>query len=190
MTFLELCTARYSCRSYTDMPVEQEKIQRCIEAARLAPSSTNTQPWHFIVVTDSRKRQICAEACRSGLLGINKWVGSAPVFIAVVFEKRPLYRILGDRLRGKILHHYDQGMACEHLCLQAAEDGLGSCIIGLFNTRKIRKALRIPFSRRIGLVITLGYPKRPSPPPKKRRSLSDSISYETYGEKRQAPHAE
>ncbi len=181
MKFLELCEKRYSCRSYLDKPVEDDKIMRCIQAAHSAPSACNSQPWHFIIVTRPETVGFCAKACESKSAGINSWVKRAPVFIALVTEHINLSSRMGAILKHKPYFHYDQGIACEHFCLQAVEEGLGSCIIGWYNERAIKKALSIPISRHVGLVMTLGYPKRDAPPAKVRRDINEIISREKYG---------
>ncbi len=180
MNFRELCMKRYSCRHYADRPVENEKIVSCLEAARLAPSSSNTQPWHFIVVTDDDIRSACANACAWRRLRINWWAGEASVMIVAVVRRLKAKRRFIEFLKRRRFHLYDMAIACEHLCLQATEEWLGSCILGWFNGRKLRKLLKIPFGKEVAAVITLGYPLRDTFPPKQRRDLKEIVSYNSF----------
>ena len=133
MKILDVISQRQSDRSYKAIPVEAEKVQLCIEAGRLAPSACNAQPWKFIVVDN---QELIAEiAASSASLGMNKFLTQVPVIVVVVLEKANAMSFVGGLLKGKDYTLMDIGIAVENICLQAAELGLGSCIIGWFNEK-------------------------------------------------------
>ena len=177
MEFSELIRVRQSDRKYLPQEVEKEKIVKCLEAARLAPSANNSQPWKFIVVNEPELKDKVA-ALAAGL-GMNKWAVQAPVIIAVVLETPGFTTRLGGLLKGKEFRLMDIGMAVEHLCLQAADLGLGTCIMGWFDERKVKKALNIPRSRRVPLLISLGYPDTQTRR-KIRKSIKEVTSWNSY----------
>lgn len=160
MDFSTLVKVRQSDRRYKPQAVEADKIDLCIEAARLAPSACNSQPWRFIVVDDEALRAEIADAAAS--MGMNGFVREAHVIVAVVLEKMSLTAAIGSVIRDKEFSLLDVGIAVSHFTLQAADLGLGTCIIGWFNERRVRKALGIPRGKRIPLLITLGYPDGPT----------------------------
>lgn len=155
MDFLQLVSKRQSVRSYTQEKIAKEKIERCLEAARLAPSACNSQPWHFVVVDELALLSEVAKAASDG--GMNKFAKEAPVIVAVVLEKMNFIAKVGSLLKNKDYCMLDLGMAVEHFCLQAAEEGLGTCILGWFNEKKIAELLRVPKGKRIPLLIVMGH---------------------------------
>lgn len=177
MEFSELIRVRQSDRKYLPQEVEKEKIVKCLEAARLSPSANNSQPWKFIVVNEPELKDKVA-ALAAGL-GMNKWAVQAPVIIAVVLETPGFTTRLGAILKGKEFRLMDIGMAVEHLCLQAADLGLGTCIMGWFDERKVKRALGIPRSRRVPLLISLGYPDTQTRR-KIRKSIKEVTSWNRY----------
>lgn len=156
MDFQELVQKRQSTRKYSDKNVDRALVTRCLEAARLAPSACNSQPWHFIIVDDPGRIKEIGEAAAS--LGMNKFATEVPVIVAVVLEKMNFTAKIGSMLKNKDYCMLDLGIAVEHFCLQAAEDGLGTCILGWFDEKKIARLLGVPKGKRIPLLITLGYP--------------------------------
>ncbi len=181
-SFIDFAKARQSVREYLDKPVEKEKVERCIEAARLAPSACNAQPWKFIIVDQPELKNRIADQTSNKLLPLNHFTKQAPVHVIVVMEKANLTSNLGSKIRDKHLPMFDIGIAVEHICLQAVEEGLGTCILGWFNEKAIQKLLKIPTSRRIALIITLGYPSKIEIREKKRKTIDSIISYNTYME--------
>jgi len=155
MNFLELTTKRQSERQYDTRPVEPEKIMLCIDAARMAPSACNAQPWKFVVVDEPELKIQLANAIAG--MGMNKFAFDAPVIVAIVLEKPNVMSKIGSVLKGKEYTLMDIGIAATHFCLQATELGLGTCIIGWFDEKKVRKLLQIPNKKRIPLLITVGY---------------------------------
>lgn len=209
MDFLELASRRQSTRKYDiNRPVEPEKIERIIEAARLAPSACNAQPWHFVVVNEAElmdeaidaisnpaegetqpvhfvivdepelKNKV-ADAASARLLGMNHFTKQAPIHILLVEEKVNLSSGIGGVIKDKHFAYVDIGIAASHICLAAEAEGLGSCILGWFNESKIKKLLNIPDSKRVILDILIGYPAQELRP-KKRKSTDEIVSYNTY----------
>lgn len=184
MNFLELVNKRQSVRKYSPNEVEQDKIDKIIEAARLAPSASNSQPWHFIVVQDYQIRDKIAKSTYSKLIPFNKFAINAPVLIVVVMTNPKIITQLGGRIKKKEFPLYDIGIVSEHICLQATELGLGSCMMGWFDEKSIRKILRIPSKYNVGMVISLGYPEEGYKQRVKNRNKTDDIvSYNIYNMK-------
>ncbi|HNW70217.1 MAG TPA: nitroreductase family protein [Bacteroidales bacterium] len=179
MTFLELIKLRQSSRKYSPRVVEREKIQRCIEAARLAPSACNSQPWTFVVVDDP---ELCGKVARetyNTVIPFNRFVVQAPVIVAIVMEKPSMVSQIGGRVRKKDFYLIDTGIAAEHFCLQAAEEGLGTCMLGWFNEKNVQKLLNIPKKRHIGLLITVGYSESRLRE-KTRKPINKILKYNRY----------
>jgi nitroreductase len=177
--FLDLAGRRQSDRKYSSHPVEKEKIDRITEAGRLAPSACNAQPWKFIVVDEPSLLTQLAEASSAKLLGMNGFVGQAPLQIVIVRESPNLSSKAGALVKQKDYSLMDIGIAAAHICLQAEADGLGSCILGWFDEPAVRKILSIPKSKRVELIITIGYSlsdKRQ----KRRKPPEETVSYNKY----------
>jgi nitroreductase len=160
MNFLELVNKRQSVRKYLPDPIDSVIIERCIEAARLAPSACNSQPWKFVVVDEPEPRQIIAKACYGKLSYFNRFAQTAPVIVAIVIEKSKVIAQIGGRIVDKDFYLFDIGIAATHFCIQAAEEGLGTCMIGWFDEKLVKKILEIPDNKKVGLLITLGYPPK------------------------------
>ncbi|MEG1500432.1 MAG: nitroreductase family protein [Clostridiales bacterium] len=177
MDILDLIGKRQSCRNYQDKPLSREQIMTCLEAARLAPSACNSQPWKFVVVDDQEKKAQLADCLYDPLMKINKFALKAPVFIVVVNEKRNFTSKFGEITKKQDYSSIDIGIAAENICLTATEMGLGSCIIGWFKEEKIKTLLQIPEARRVRLVIALGYPDENDLLRKKSRYNLEEIVY-------------
>ncbi len=158
MTFQELITKRQSVRKYQEKPVERKKIELIIEAFRLAPSASNSQAWKLIIVDEPELKDKVAQSTFNTVISFNKFAVQAPVIAVLVIEKAKLITQIGGSIKNMEYPKIDIGIAAEHFCLQAAELGLGTCMIGWFDEKKIQQLLKIPEKRKIGLVITLGYP--------------------------------
>ncbi len=154
---LSLMKSRQSERKYLDRPVERDKIERIAEAGRLSPSACNGQPWHFVVVDEPSLRNEVAAATESQVLRMNSFVKEAPVLIVVVRKKSNLTSRAGDLLKQKDYSLMDIGIATASMVYQAAAEGLGTCIIGWVDSRRIRKVLSIPSTEKVELVISVGY---------------------------------
>lgn len=181
MNFIELITKRQSVRKYSDKAVEKEKLELCLEAARIAPSASNSQPWKFIVVDEPELKNKVANATFSKLVSFNKFAIDAPIIIAIVLEKPRMITQVGGALKKKEFPLIDLGITAEHFCLQAAELGLGTCMLGWFNQKKIKNLLNIPKGKTIGLVITLGYaPDDYKLREKIRKETNTVVNYNKY----------
>ena len=180
MNFSELINKRESCRSYNGASVEREKIANCIDAARLAPSACNSQPWKFIVVDEAEKHSKMADFVHDKILGMNKFAEKAGAFIVVIEEKAVLSAKIAEKIKSQNYAQMDLGMAVENLCLMAAEQGLGTCILGWFEEKNIKKLLNIPSSRRVRLVISIGTPETDKIRTKIRKNTADILSYNNY----------
>jgi len=155
MNFNELISKRQSERKYDARPVESKKIMQCIEAARMSPSACNAQPWKFIIADEPVLKNKLAAAAAG--MGMNKFVAEAPVIVAVVLERPNASSKIGSVLKGKEYSLMDIGIAATHFCLQATDLGLGTCIIGWFDEKKVRKLLHVPNKKRIPLLLSVGY---------------------------------
>jgi nitroreductase len=177
--FLRLIINRQSDRKYSDRPIEKDKLDRIIEAGRMSPSACNAQPWKFIVVNEPELVTKVAGAASAKLIGMNSFVAQAHVIIAIVRENANMSSKVGATIKSKDYSLFDIGIATENICLQAEAEGIGSCIIGWFDEKLIRKLLSVPGSKRVELLITLGYSlseKRE----KRRKPLDDVVSFNKY----------
>ncbi len=177
MTFLELVRQRQSVRQYRPDPVPREAIERCLEAARLAPSACNSQPWSFIVVDAPDLRYRVADAAFGGLYKMCAFARQAPVLVVVQRERSRTAAALGGLWRGVQYNLLDVGIACEHFVLQAAEEGLGTCWLGWFNAKAVRSVLALPRSTQIDVLISVGYPAEPTVRDKVRKPLEEIRRY-------------
>ena len=177
MSFIDIVKTRQSDRKYLDKPVEHEKIERCLEAARLAPSASNNQPWEFIVVEEPGLKNKVAHATYSDLIKFNRFVPSAPVLVVLNTWRPKLLYAIGGILKNRQFNLIDVGITAEHFCLQAAEEGLGTCILGWFQTRKIMKLLDIKAPKKPALIITLGYSGHENIREKKRKNIDEIRKY-------------
>ena len=179
--FLDLVRTRQSVRKYLPQAIEKEKLEQCLEAARLAPSASNGQPWRFIVINEPGLLKELAELTYGPLKSFNTFVNEDPVVIAIVLEKMKVVTRIGANLKDREFALIDIGITAEHLCLQAAEEGLGTCMLGWFDEDSIKQLLHIPAEKRIALLITVGYCPKDYPIRQKQRKRIDQIvSYNNY----------
>ena len=178
---IDLIRQRQSVRRYADKQVENEKLERCLEAATMAPSACNAQPWKFIVVDEPKLVKTLAKKTWNKLVSFNSFVEQAPVIIVITIEKSPFVPTIGGIIKNKEYPLIDIGIAAEHFCLQATEEGLGTCMLGWFNEKAIQKLLQIPKTRRIGLLISVGYaPEDYKMRRKIRKEKEQVVSYNKY----------
>lgn len=181
MTFEKLIQQRQSVRKYQDKPVERKKLEKLIEAVHLAPSACNSQPWKVIIVDEPELKNRVARATFNEVISFNRFTVQAPVMAVLVIEKARLIARAGGSIKNKEYPQYDIGIAADHFCLQATELGLGTCMIGWFNEQKIKTLLNIPKKRRIGLLISLGYPPEDYKLRKKiRKPLEEIYGFNSY----------
>lgn len=180
MEFLELAEKRQSERAFDPgRNIESEKLQRILEAGRIAPSATNAQPWHFIVIDDPELKNKVADATSNKILGINHFTKQAPVHLLIIEDKANMASNIGSWVKNKHFPHVDIGIAAAHITLAATAEGLGSCIVGWFDEKAIKKLLNIPSSKRVMLDIVLGYSTQEHRD-KKRKPLEEIVSRNTY----------
>ena len=163
---LDLMRRRASCRKYLEKSVEEDKIINCLEAARLAPSACNKQPWRFKIIDDSATlKEICRDALLPGIP--MPWLQKAPVIVVLCAETNIVTHTLAPMLSKVKYHLVDVGIAGEHFVLAAEAQGLGTCWIGWFKEKKVRKIAGIPRNLQILSLISLGYPEEPQDQPSK-----------------------
>lgn len=167
--FFDLIGRRQSCRSYSAVPVEREKLLRCIEAARLAPSACNSQPWSFVIVNGGETARQVAK-CLQGA-GMNRFTDHCPAFVVALEEHANLSERVASAIKSQTFASVDIGLACMQFCLAATEQGLGTCIMGWFSEPRLRELLDIPKGKRVRLVIGVGYPANDAVRPKARKPL-------------------
>jgi len=172
---------RRSIRKYIDKLVEDEKIIKLLESARLAPSGSNTQPWHFIVVKSELSRHKLAEVSHN-----QKWMFSAPVFIVCVADIRcriqeDLDVSLNEGSPQEELKQIirDTSISIEHILLEADNLELGTCLVAWFIQEEIRPVLNIPADKYVVGIITLGYANE-TPKARPRKKIEEIIHYENW----------
>jgi nitroreductase len=172
MDVFEAIQERRSIRTFTDKPVEREKIEKILEAGRLAPSARNSEPWHFIVVTNVEKRKTLSK----GLYA--KFVSQAPLVIVAC----------GDKKASSDWYAVDVSLAVENMILAAINEGLGTCCVGSFNEKDVMELLKIPDNYEIIVMLAIGYAGEKLDLSSKllhlvrsRKTLSEVASEETFG---------
>jgi len=175
--FQRILGGRRSIRRYLETPVEPEKLRACLEAARVAPSAHNVQPWRFIVVDEPGLKDRLAAAAFSGIYAGSKFAARAPVLLVLLAKPGGAAVRAGSKLLGVPFHFLDMGIAGEHIVLQAEELGLATCWMGWFDHRRVRKALAIPRGFKIVALMPLGYAEtRPVREPP-RRTLEEIVTF-------------
>ena len=172
MNFMEIARARQSCRGYDEeRAVEPEKIAAMLEAAQLAPSACNGQPYHFTVCRGETAKEV---AKATAGLGMNKFATQAPVLIVVSEKPYVKSAAMGAKVKGNDYRSMDIGIAVAYLTAEATAQGLGTCILGWLDDARIRSLCGL--DQPVRLVITVGYPKDETIRPKKRKDLSALVS--------------
>jgi len=171
--FRELVRSRRSIRRYLDKPVEREKILTCIEAARLAPSADNVQPWRFLIIDDPELKARYSKEVFSGIYSISNFAKKAPVLILILARLDIIANRIGKQIQNIQFYLLDIGIAGEHVVLQAQELGLRTCWIGWFNIRRARKLLKIPRKYKIVSMLAMGYSDKKPSKEKKRKKLEE-----------------
>jgi nitroreductase len=155
--FINLVKRRTSCRSYDPKPIPKEHLELLLEAARLAPSACNKQPWRFVVVQDESVRmRLIGEALLAGIP--MKWAAHAGAIIALGMEKSAITHKIAPKISGVDYPLLDLGIAGEHLVLQAEALGLGTCWIGWIRPKEVRRIVGWPRSIEPVSLITVGWP--------------------------------
>ncbi len=169
MDVLSAIEGRRSIRKYSSKKVEDEKLKKVLEAARLSPSARNTQAWKFIVVKDPDKIKKIGDTTQS-----SQFLSEAPcVIVACGADPQSIMRC------GQLRHTVDLSIATAYLILEAYEQGLGTCWIGSYDEQKVKEILNIPKGVRVVALTPLGYPAE-TPDARFRKSLDEIVCYETY----------
>jgi nitroreductase len=179
MTVRDAIARRVSCRAYQPTPVPQAQLMHILEAARLAPSACNQQPWRFAVVRNpGLRRRIVEEGFLPGIK--MTWAIDAPVHVVIGMERSFVTHRLAASVSGVDYPWVDIGIAGEHLVLAATELGLGTCWIGWIKPRAIARIVGWPRSVKPVVVITVGYPSEVETeklPASRRKSLDEIVSW-------------
>ena len=179
-SFLDLAKKRRSTRVYDPRPIDRKDLVLCVEAALYSPSACNSQPWKFIIIDDASLKKDISTGVITGRYSMNTFAGKAAAFIAVVSEPVKLPSWVGAKLRRTDFKRIDLGLACENLSLEAEDLGIGTCMLGWFNERKLKKMLKVPRSRKIELLISLGYPSLREVPERRLKPRGEVVSYNKY----------
>lgn len=173
MDFFELISTRQSCRSYDETrQVEEDKLGAILEAARLAPSACNGQPYHITVCRGETAGKV-AKAVQS--LGMNKFASQAPVMIVISEKPYVKSAALGSKLSGNDYRSIDIGILSAYITAAATEVGLSTCILGWLDGNKLSQLCGVKYPVR--LVITLGYPKNDTIREKVRKDMNELITH-------------
>jgi nitroreductase len=180
LSFLELVNARASVRTFLQKPVERELLMQCIEAARLAPSAANVQPWRFLIVDDPQIKQRLARHAFSGIYQATKWAEKAPVLVVLFAHLDMVANRLGKQITGIPYYLLDLGISGEHFALQAQTLGLGTCWIGWFSAKGVKKTLDVPRTYRPVSIIAVGYPAHASKQIKRRKPVNEIYGFNEF----------
>lgn len=180
LTFLELASTRSSVRSFQPTPVPREALVQCVEAARLAPSAENSQPWRYLIVDDPQVKERLARYAFSGIYRATLWAAQAPVLVVLFARLDLLANRLGRRITGIPYYLIDIGISGEHFVLQAHELGLGTCWIGWFSARGVKKAVAAPLGYRPSAMLAVGYPAHSTLRAKRRRPLEEIYRFNGF----------
>ena len=175
MDVFEAIQKRRSIRAYDSKPVPKAVLEKILESARLAPSASNLQPWHFLVVTDTRKREKLAKGR----------------MFAGFLEESPVVIVgCGDQKASPKWYTVDVAIAMQNMVLTATSEGLGTCWIGDFNESQVKETLKIPENLRVVALLALGYPREKRnllakiiKIVRRRKSLTEIVSFEQYGKR-------
>lgn len=175
MDYFELIAARESCRSFAPQGVEREKVERMLEAARVAPSACNGQPWRYTAVLKPELVRAVAK-CTQGA-GMNGFTDQCPAFIVVEGIKSNLSARVGGAVKGQPFAPIDLGLSVMQLCLAATAQGLSTCILGWFDAQKLRDLLDLGRDGQVRLVVCVGYAASGEIREKKRKPLEQLAKF-------------
>ena len=171
MDFNEIAKTRQSCRKYdATREVEEEKLKAILESARLAPSACNGQPYHLTVCRGDCALEVAKATTEKGM---NKFALDAPVMIVISEEGYVPTAALGAKVMKNDYRSMDIGIVAAYITAEAAAQGLGSCILGWFNEKKIKDATGV--DKTVRLVITVGYPREDDLLREKKRKDIDAL---------------
>ncbi|MEI7904323.1 MAG: nitroreductase family protein [Candidatus Firestonebacteria bacterium] len=171
MEFTKVIAERKSIRKYDmNKAVPGEVLLRVLEAARIAPSAVNFQPWHFIVIKEQAFKERLKEVYP------RDWFWTAPLVVVGCVDTKSSWK----RKDGKDFSEIDITIAMDHLILAATNEGLGTCWVGAFDNAKAREVLKVPEHINIVLMTPLGYPAERTAATKPRKSLEEIIHKESW----------
>ena len=174
--YFDLIARRESCRNFDpNRPVEKEKLQRCAEAAWIAPSACNGQPWKYLVVTNPELNEKLRPLMME--LGMNKFVKNCPAFAVVLEEATVLKVSLSQKFKDQVFAPIDVAFSASQFCYAATEQGLSTCIIGWHNEQKIRELFGLPKTTRVRLILAIGYAADETLRKKQRKPIDDVIRF-------------
>jgi nitroreductase len=175
MDFYKVITTRRSIRSFSDKRIPADVLMRVLDAARIAPSGSNRQPWQFILVSDPELKQSLVSACHN-----QRFIAAAPLVIAACGYDIEFDR--GDWM-GRYSSVVDVTIAMDHLILAARAEGLGTCWIGSFSDEQVKAILRVPEDWHVVALTPLGYPQGEAfAETTGRKPLEEMIHYDTWRE--------
>jgi len=169
MNVFEAIKNRYSCRAYKSTLVPEDKLEKVLKAARLAPSAHNEQERKFVVVKNIKKRKELAEAALN-----QSFIAEAPIVIVAVATNPE--SVLTS---GVPAYALDLAIAIDHVTLAATEEGLGTCWIGAFDQEAVKKVLEIPEEFKVVALMPIGFPAD-KPKPKSRKEMKEIVSYDSF----------
>jgi nitroreductase len=169
MKVIKAIQSRRSIRAYDKREVEEEKLMRILESARLSPSASNRQERRFIIIKDAKTRKLLCEAAKN-----QSFVAEAPIVIAACSVESEYVMSCGQ-----LAYPIDTAIAVDHMTLQAVEEGLGTCWIGAFDEKEVKKILHIPDNVRVVALLPVGYPCD-IPYPRPRKSLAEIVMWERW----------
>jgi nitroreductase len=162
MSVFDAIKDRRSIRTYKDEDIPKDRLDKLMEAARLAPSAGNRQIWKFIVVENEQIKKQLVTACNN-----QAFVGTASLVIAGTGDSDQKW------------HQVDLAIALEHIVLEAVELGLGSCWIGAFNEEEVKRILKIPQDKKVVALLTVGIPAE-SPATRPRKAQEEIVAFNEY----------
>jgi nitroreductase len=182
MNFTFLAASRRSTRRYKkNSPIPRDHLEMCMDSARMSPSACNSQPWKFVAVDDALLIEKISKEVLSGTHKMNSFAHNAAAFIAIVSENVKSSAWAGGKLMGTDFKFVDAGIACAHIVLQAEELGIGTCILGWFSEKRLKKILSVPRQKKIKLLIAMGYPEENRKREKQLKPRRDTVSFNSYG---------
>lgn len=170
MSILEILRKRRSIRKYQAKPIENEKLNNILEAARLGPSAGNMQPCQLMVITKPEERESLKRAYNSD------WFSKAPVIVAVCANPKEAWK----RRDGEEFWKVDAAIAMQNMILAATELGLGTCWVVNFDEKEARKALNVPKDFKVAAMTPLGYPDEELGPVTDRKPLNSILHFEKW----------
>jgi len=171
MDLMEAIKTRRSVRRYRQTPIPEGLLKEVLNAARLAPSAENAQPWRIVVVMDEQTKLRLAAASNG-----QKFIAEAPAVLAMCGVPDEAFPAIGGYMNAHVI---DVAVALDHLTLAAHVNGLGTCWIGAFKEEKVKEILGIPEDVRVVALTPLGYPAE-VPERTPRKNLEDLVMYERY----------